>query len=301
MKKDLATNSLQRGLALLTVLAKKPGGMTNAELSRSLYIPRSTCTYILTRMEADGYIVRNAATGRYKVGLKTLVFARAALREIGFHSLAESALYRLAHETRLAAILGVIEGDSAIIIDHIESPEFIQDLAERGRSSWPHYPPRERRDPGSPLPLHASGVGRVLLAYLPERQLREILERIPLPRLTPKTTVSKEKLIEELSEIRTQGYGLTDQIAHMDAKTVSAPIFDAEGNVKAAVSAAGSRTLPAFEDLPRLIALVQSAARQISKKLAQPMYLDREIDGAALAALPSPVKEPAKNERKALG
>ncbi|MEQ1947768.1 MAG: IclR family transcriptional regulator [Bryobacteraceae bacterium] len=300
MKKDLATNSLQRGLELLSVLAQKPGGLTNSELSRHLDIPRSTCTYILTRMEADGYIVRNTTTGRYKVGLKTLAFARAALREVGFHSLAESSLYRLAQETRLAAILGVLEGDRALIIDHIESPEFIEDMAERGRSRWPHYPSRDLRDAGSPLPLHASGIGRVLLAYQPETALKELLNRIPLIKLTPKTTVSKQQLLEELVQIRQQGYGLTDQLAHMDAQTVTAPIFDPEGNVRAAVSAAGSRTLPAFQDVPRIISLVQGAAREISKKLTQPAAADRDPDRQLTVA--APVKNPKpKTKRRAAG
>jgi IclR family acetate operon transcriptional repressor len=212
------------------------------------------------------------------VGLKTLALAHGALREVGFHQVAEPALYRLAQETGLAAILGVMEGDRALIIDHIESPEFIQDMAEKGRSTWPHYPTRDKRDAGSPLPLHASGVGKVLLAYLPEKELHETLNRIPLTRLTPKTIVSKAALLAELARIREQGYGVTDQEAHMDAHTVSAPIFDVNGKVRAAVSAAGSRTLPAFQDLSRIVTLVQGAAKEISKRLSQPSFVERDVD-----------------------
>jgi DNA-binding IclR family transcriptional regulator len=59
-----ATNSLERALALLELLEQTPGGLTNAEISRHLGIPKSTCSYIMTRLERKGYLLRDQTCGK---------------------------------------------------------------------------------------------------------------------------------------------------------------------------------------------------------------------------------------------
>ena len=268
----LATNSLERALALMGALGQKRGGMTNTELSRQLQIPKSTCTYILTRLERQGYVSRNNVTGRYRLGLKALALAHGALRETGFHAIAESVLYRLASATGLVALVGALEGNHVLTVERVESPEFM----EAGRSKWPFYPSREYRDLGAEVSLHASSVGRVLLAYMPRGQMLDIIESIQLTKLAPGTITSRSEFLAELDRIREQGYSLADQQLHEDFCAVGAPIFDANGTVRAAVSLAGSRVLPVFRDSMRLVTAVKGAARDISKRLSHPLdvYVD---------------------------
>ncbi|MDP8989044.1 MAG: helix-turn-helix domain-containing protein, partial [Acidobacteriota bacterium] len=92
----LATNSLERGLAVLRMIGQKRGGVTHAEISRRLEIPKSTCTYILKRLEGEGFAVRNRVTGRYRIGVDVLPLARHALLEVDIVSLAKPVLYELA-------------------------------------------------------------------------------------------------------------------------------------------------------------------------------------------------------------
>src|SRR5579863_2912433 len=53
---QIGTNSLERALALLETIEKTPGGLRNAEISRQLHIPKSTCSWILARLERQGYL-----------------------------------------------------------------------------------------------------------------------------------------------------------------------------------------------------------------------------------------------------
>ena len=296
---ELATNSLERGLALMKAIGGKRGGLTNAELSRALAIPKSTCTYILTRLEKDGLVVRNKMTSRYKIGLKTLVLAHDALREIGFHAIAEPALYRLADNSKLVAILGVLEGDRVLTVDRVESPEFMQDAAEAGRSRWPYYPARDQRDIGSELSLQASSIGRVVLAFQPRAEMRALLDKLELTKFTAKTITSKKELLAELKKIRAQGYAITDQQAHLDTLAIAAPIFDRNGEVRAALCVGGSRILPAFDDMPRLIKLVKDAARDISNRMMQPLML-RHLDEIQPAAEKADLRNKAAKAGKRL-
>ncbi len=252
------------------VIGQKRGGLTNTELSRQLQIPKSTCTYILTRLEREGYVSRNKVTGRYRLGVRALVLAHGALREIGFHAIAEPVLYRLANATGLVAVVGVLEGNRVLTVERVESPEF----AEVGRSGWPYYPSREFRDLGAELSLHASSVGRLLLAYMPRGELLDTFEQIQLTKIAPETITCKNRFVAELERIREQGYAIADQQLHEDFCAVGAPIFDVNGTARAAMSLAGSRVLPVFRDMGLLVSAVKGGAREISSRLAQPLDVE---------------------------
>jgi DNA-binding IclR family transcriptional regulator len=131
----LATNSLERALVILQLIGKTAGGLTNLEISLELNIARSTCSYILSRLEREGYLVRDKASGKYRVALKTLILGRGALREVGFRVAGEPTLYRLATETGLAANLAVLEGDRALVIDRIEGSAFVQAAFEESHKT----------------------------------------------------------------------------------------------------------------------------------------------------------------------
>ena len=176
----LATNSLERALVILQLIGKTVGGLTNLEISLELKIARSTCSYILSRLEREGYLVRDKASGKYRIGLKTLILGRGALREVGFRVVSEPTLYRLATETGLAANLAVLEGDRVLVLDRIEGFAFVKAAIEeshtiqgpgsastlqevRGRQEAT----KEYREASFELPVCTTALGRVLLAYLP--------------------------------------------------------------------------------------------------------------------------------------
>ncbi|HTA47202.1 MAG TPA: IclR family transcriptional regulator [Bryobacteraceae bacterium] len=248
------TNSLERALLLLDLVEKTPGGMRNAEISRQLNIPRSSCSWILARLERQGYLLRDEDSGRYRIGLKMIALAHGALRDLGFRSCAEPVLYRVASETGLAAGIGVLESDHVLLVDRVEPPAW-NAIQER---------PRDERDIGRELPAHSTGLGKVLLAHLPRRELISCLNERILTRRTPKTIVSRDRLIVELRKIRQRGYAIADEEHDIGLRALSAPISDVSGTVRAALSLNGPVSAPIWRDLRALIALVIAAAKDIS-------------------------------------
>ncbi|MEQ1946949.1 MAG: IclR family transcriptional regulator [Bryobacteraceae bacterium] len=277
MKQHAATNSLERGLAILRLIGGKRGGLTNGEISRELGIPKSTCSYILSRLSREGYVTKQSVTARFRIGLQTLVLAHDALRELGFHAVAEPALYRLSEETGLAAVLAALEGDRCLTIDRVESPEFMKDFAERGRSLWTYYPPRELRSVGAEFPSYATSFGRVLLAYLPRQEMLAMLDRIEIKKLTPYTVTDQKELLEQLAQVREQGYSLVDRQSHEDTRGLAVPLFGSDGMARGAVAVGGSRTMAVFDDQSRLIKLLKEAAGEISKRIARPLRLETDL------------------------
>lgn len=147
---------------LLKIVEQTSGGMRHAEISRRLRIPKSTCSYILTRLEREGYVFRDQETARYRIGLATLALAHGALRETGIHSAAEPALYRLTSESGLSAGIGVLQRGCVLLVDRVEGPGFVnRAILKRPVRA------RSQRDIGRELPAHSTALGKVLLAYLP--------------------------------------------------------------------------------------------------------------------------------------
>lgn len=248
----MPTNSLERALLLLDMVEKSPGGLRNADISRQLGIPRSSCSWILARLEQQGYLQRDSDSSRYRIGLKTIALAHGALRDLGFRSCAEPVLYRVASETGLAAGIGVLESGHVLLVDRVEPPETLQDR------------PREERDIGRELPAHTTALGKVLLAWLPRREQIRLLEEITLTRMTAQTIVSPGRLMQELRRIRQRGYAIANEEHEPGVRALSAPIFDMSGTVRAAISLNGSPRAAIWSDIRRLTASVLAAAEDIS-------------------------------------
>jgi DNA-binding IclR family transcriptional regulator len=109
----------------------------------------------------------------------------------------------------------------------------------------------------------------VALAFLSPEELSEKLRDYQFTKLTPKTMVSKSELMAELEWVRGRGYSITDQQYHMDTLAIAAPIFGADGKIRASVAIAGSRLSPTVRELTGLIAAVKEAGREISRALAR--------------------------------
>jgi IclR family KDG regulon transcriptional repressor len=246
LKPDRLTNSLERALAILEFIAHKSGGLTNAEISARFKMATSTSSYILKRLEREGYLRRAPENGRYEMGLKIVALSHGALRDMGLRRIAEPILHRLSSETKTSALIGVLERGRVMIVDKVEKP----DLA------------RIDIDIGVRYPAHSTALGKVLLAHLPEPQLVSLFDHYGLPKTSPKTIDSRSRLLEELKTVQTHGYAISDGELFLGIRAVAAPIFDAGGEVSAAVSVTGI-TVSVEEET--VINTVKAAAREISR------------------------------------
>lgn len=267
----VGTSSLERALVLLKVIEQSPGGMTNAEIARRMSIPKTTCSYIARILEREGYLTKDVASGRYKIGLAVVALAHGALREVGIRTVAEPALYRLTNQTGLSGGIGVLAQRHVLLVDRVEEPQFVNRALETAAKASaprraPAYRGRADRDIGRELPMHSTALGKVLLAFQPRQRVLELIADRELARSTPKTVTSKTRLLAELDQVRKQGYAIVDGEAYSDLCSLAVPILGSDDTVQAALSVNGSPNEPAWLDLPELLGIVQHAARDISRR-----------------------------------
>jgi IclR family acetate operon transcriptional repressor len=247
LKSERYTNSLERALAILEFVAHKSGGVTNAEISTHFRVATSTTSYILSRLEREGYLRRDLENGRYEMGLKIVALSHGALRDMGLRRVAEPVLHRLSSETRISALIGILERGRVMIVDKVEKP----DLAKIDM------------DIGVRYPAHSTALGKVLLSHLPDNQLSGLFDHYRLAKTSPNTIDSKARLLTELEAVRKQGYATSDGELFLGIRAIAAPIFDNGGEVPAAVSVTG---VTVSLDDTHIINSVRVAAREISRR-----------------------------------
>ncbi|HET8524124.1 MAG TPA: IclR family transcriptional regulator C-terminal domain-containing protein, partial [Thermomicrobiales bacterium] len=114
---------------------------------------------------------------------------------------------------------------------------------------------------------HYSGLGKALLAALPEAELSDHLQTRPLPRRTPMTICDPDALRLELARVRQAGWAIDDEESNTGICCVAAPIFDQFGQAVAALSISGLKAEFNSENLPRYIDAVVQAGAAISQRL----------------------------------
>ena len=184
------SESAGKALDLLFYLAKAGSEISLARLSRDTGMNKATALRYLSVLESRG-VVERAGQG-WSLGL--------ALFELGAHVPVRSIvvdrvrpfLERLARETGESANLACLAGASAIYLDRAEADRSL----------------RLRSVPGDRLPLYCTGVGKAILALLPEERARAILGAGPLPKINDHTLTDPEDVLRDVAEARSAGYGL---------------------------------------------------------------------------------------------
>lgn len=243
--------SVERALAILEAVAQEPEGLSNAAISRKLQIPKSSASYILRTLEAQHYLNRDEASGRYRVGLKILSLSRGALSGLDVREVALPIMRHLMEKTNLTCHLAILDGPDAVYIEKVEPQGFIR------MDTWV----------GRRMRVHATSVGKALAAHIPQERLERILSESGMQKRTAKTITTQPKLLKELEKVRAQGYAVDDEENNIGARCVGAPVFNERGQIEAAVGLSGTVNQVNPQTMPRIVEALKDAARHVSMQL----------------------------------
>ncbi len=240
-----------RVVDILEVVARTRDGLSLKDLSERLGAPKSSLLPLLRTLTGRAYLDQ-ANGGAYRIGQKVVELGMGSLAHQELPDLARPVLTELMKRTGEAVFLGVLasDGTSVVYIDKVESDQLIRYSAGLG----------ERR------PLHATAIGKSVLAFLPEPQRERMLGSLQLTRYTERTVSSVEALRIELEAIRRTGVSVNIEQAVSGASGIAAPIFDRRGRVVAACTIGGP-THRVRARLRRLVTEVKGAARAVSALL----------------------------------
>ncbi|MEJ2654081.1 MAG: IclR family transcriptional regulator [Acidihalobacter sp.] len=227
------------------------GELGITEICQTLSLAKSSAHDLAETLLAEGVLEKNADTKRYSLGSRLIELGNRAQNQFDIVRLAHPFLLELSEKTEETVHLTVLDNDEVLYLDCVESR-----LRFRMTSII-----------GARCPLHCTGVGKAILAYLPETEQSRIIKEKGLHQYTKNTIHEESKMRDELRKIVKQGYAI-DNMEHEDfLRCVSAPIFNFEGRVFASVSVSGLAERNTFKRLSSISKLVTATADNISRRL----------------------------------
>lgn len=214
--------SLDRAMEVFEHLSEHPGRSLSA-LAADLGQSPATVYRTLVTLQNRRLVEFEPVEQLWHVGPQAFVIGARFLRRTGLVERARPILRRLMEATGETANLGVVRETSVLFVSQVETHESI-------RAFFP---------PGTLSPLHASGIGKALLAQMPEDRLVRLLDGAALERFTPHTLTNAGALRADLALIRRDGYAVDREERNLGMRCIAAPVFDVHGEAVAGVSVSG--------------------------------------------------------------
>lgn len=244
-------SSLSKALMVLKEVCCSPTPLRFADLVERSELPKATAHRMLNTLAEEGLVRLEESSQLYFPGYGLLELAHKAWSSLDIRDIAADQMRMMWEETGETIHLAVLDRGEVIYIDKLESQKSLRLFSAVGKKG----------------PAYCTGVGKALLAYLPEDQLADALAQQSFVRHTDTTLDSEEKLRKDLETIRRTGLSLDMQEHEEGIQCAAAPIFNYRNEPIAALSI----TAPAFrindEKFQRFQQLVLSACREISNRM----------------------------------
>ncbi len=239
--------SVDRAIRVLTAL-QGARRMSLSELANRLQLAPSTTHGIVKTLAEHGMVVQEHGSARYQLGPAVLRLGNVYLDTLELRSKAIPWAEDLARRTGLSVRTGVLLIDDVVIIHHEPRPDGSRQMPEVGIV----------------IPVHASALGKALLAFLPDESDR-VLTSGALRSMTGETLTTPSALQAQLAEVRATGFAIEQDEAVIGESGLASPVFDATGTAVGAIAV----VLPSGSSLQRgdLRDAVRETARAISREL----------------------------------
>jgi len=241
------TQAVMRAIKILSAFTDEQPEWSLADLSKDVDLNRTTLYRMMTALESARLITRDPNKDTYRLGSELIVLGWRAMRANPLREIARPELLKLAELTHETVSLEILDGIDTVMLDEVKSAYMIGMVSSIGKR-WPAY---------------ASSTGKVLLGYLPPESLSNHLPEQLKP-LTEKTIIDRSAFIAGLEEVRQKGFASAWDELEMGYSDISAPVFNHEGKVVAAISLGGATPRFTEEIVKKMVAWLKESTAQVS-------------------------------------
>lgn len=250
---EVKVKSLQKALKILECFSTNTPELGITQISEILSLNKSNTHNIITTFEQLGYIEKNERTGKYRLGLKMLEFAFVINENLGYQRAVHKILARVAKEVNSTIYFGIPKEDKVIYI-----------LASYPDTEEYDYPIRSIM--GEKAPLYCTGIGKAMLAFMPDEALEQVM-RCPRHKVLDNTIVDEDELRRELLLTRKRGYSIDNTEHELGVKCVGVPVFNSKSELVAGLSVSGSAGSFTQQQIEKYAKILMEASFQIRERL----------------------------------
>lgn len=242
--------SLKKAAAILDLFTADEKYFGISDMARILKLPKPTVQSLVRTLEEIGYLEKDMASSKYMLGPLLFQLGMKYMTNMDVASMARIWLDRLSAQFRESASVGMFIGGKVMIVTCSEP--------ENRYMVFPQV--------GSVIPLHASGIGKVLFAFMEEEKRSRILENCSFTKLTDRTIGTLKGYLAEIEKVREQGIGFDLQESVIGLSCISGPVFNNRGQCIAAISVSGN-SFNIEKNRDEIISGVLHACSQMSLQL----------------------------------
>lgn len=242
--------AVERAADILTCLGKAEQSLS--EISRDVRLNKATVLRMLISLERKGFVFKDLNTGKYSLDWRLLgLFSNMLTRSQGLVNNAYPYMEKLWQHTGETITLYVRKGFDRLCVAELPSPQPLKYTAGIGVT----------------VPLHAGSPGKLLLAFMSAEELSNALEKIELFRLTNKTIINRDILINELMQIRKQGWSTSFGERIDGVSSLSVPVYNREKKVEVSLNILGPFVRLGEKCLMEYLEILQETALSLSNRL----------------------------------
>jgi DNA-binding IclR family transcriptional regulator len=219
MDKKYWVPALEKAHSVIRLIAEEPSKLKLTELCKRLDISKSSMFSLLQTMETLQWITRDRSDA-YTLGMHFGLMGNAFFRQFDLIDAFRAAAPTYMQEINESIQLASLDGNEIVYLAKEAAPSLVQMVS----------------GPGTRLPAHATGLGKMLLSGFEDSQIKLLYPEEDLSSLTPFTLRTKRELLEQLRAIRAQGYATDLQEGVMGFNCISAPVYQSGGQIAASVS-----------------------------------------------------------------
>lgn len=251
-RRKVDLKSVERTLSLLEAFSLECPELTAAELAKKAGLPQSSVYRFIRALVNKGFLVRSGSgKNKYRLGIKIFELGSIVWKSMNLRDIVIPLMDELSNWSGETVHLGVLDGNEVVSIESSESSQSLRMASLIGKR----------------VCLHSTGIGKAILAFLPDEMIERIIKEKGLPVFTPNTIRDRDSLWKEIQTIRKQGYAVDNEENEIGVRCVAAPIRDHSGQVIASLSISGPASRITEEKIPSFAQKVIEVCQKISKQL----------------------------------
>lgn len=256
-------STLERGLSVLRAFDQTRPEMQLSEVAVATGLSPAVARRCLNTLVKLGYVAQHGR--RFLLRPEVLAFGSAYLSSMNLEQVAIPHLQAVRDETGDSSSMAVLSGADILYVAHVSTNRHI----------------RLGANVGTRFPLHATSLGKVLLAFQPDAFIEAYLKTAKLTRYTERTVTTPEELRERITRIRDNGYDSALDELDYGIVSVAVPVFTPDRTIAAAINCSTSTTRISQDELVRTrLPLLRDAAREIEAALQRWPFLAHSLTGA---------------------
>ena len=220
----MAIQSIQRAITILSLFSYETPRIGIMDMAKALDLGKGTVHNIVKTLCEEGLLRQEPDTRKYVLGTKLFSLGSMVSGTLEINRAAMMPATQLVRETGMVCRVGIWDEDAVLITLSLE----------------PGGTPVTANQIGPRVNAYGTAIGRALLAFFPEKELKTYLKDTPLAKFTSHTISTKKQILEELKATRSRGYAVNNQGYLLGRYSLAAPIFHENGKPAAALSVTGS-------------------------------------------------------------